>query len=116
MADRPELKGHGHNADIDSKGRIVVGNDDTGRVVYLDGDGTVLDVFSARACDVTIDPADDLYVGGCGSDTIDVYDPQHRLIGSWSGLDMALAGPPQFGSDGEILPARPRWPHRRGAP
>ena len=36
-----ELKGHGHNADIDSKGRIVVGNDDTGRVIYLDPDGNV---------------------------------------------------------------------------
>ena len=98
-----ELKGHVHDADIDSKGRIVLGNDDTGRVVYLDGDGMVVDAFSARACDVTIDPADDLYVGGCGSDAIDVYDPQHRLIGSWSGPDMALAGPPQFGPDGEIL-------------
>ena len=40
-----ELKGHGHNADIDSKGRIVVGNDDTGRVVYLDPDGKVVDAF-----------------------------------------------------------------------
>ena len=48
-----ELKGHGHNADIDSKGRIVVGNDDTGHVVYLDPDGKVVDAFSAEACNVT---------------------------------------------------------------
>ena len=98
-----ELQGHVHDADIDAKGRIVLGNDDTGRVVYMNGDGSVVDAFSAPVCEVTIDPADDLYVGGCGSDGIQVYDPQHRLIGSWSGPDMALAGPPQFGPKGEIL-------------
>ena len=83
-----ELKGHGHGADIDSKGRIVVGNDDTGRVVYLDPNGNVVDAFSAGACSVTIDAADNLYSGGCGSDRINVFDQAHELIGSWSGPDM----------------------------
>lgn len=100
-----ELEGNGHDADIDSKGRIVIGNDGTGRVVYLDLDGKVLDAFSAGACNVTVDPADNTYVVdvGCGGDQIRVYDPSHVLIGSWSGPDMILAAPPQFGPNGEIL-------------
>lgn len=100
-----ELEGHGHDADIDSKGRIVIGNDGTRRVVYLDPDGKVLDAFSAGACNVTIDPADNTYVidAGCGGDQIQVYDPSHVLIGSWSGPDMKLAAPPQFGPNGQIL-------------
>ena len=98
-----ELKGHGHNADIDSKGRIVVGNDDTGRVIYLDPDGKVLDAFSADACSVTIDPANNIYSTGCGSDQIKVFDQAHKLIGSWSGEEMSLVVPPEFGPNGEIL-------------
>jgi sugar lactone lactonase YvrE len=98
-----ELKGHGHNADIDSKGRIVVGNDDTGRVIYLDPDGEVVDAFSADACDVTVDAADNLYSAGCGSDHLNVFDQAHKLIGSWPGPDMPLVVPPEFGPNGEIL-------------
>jgi outer membrane protein assembly factor BamB len=98
-----ELEGPLHGADIDSKGRIVVGNDGTGRVVYLDPDGKVVDAFSAlKACDITIDPADNLYIAGCASDRIDVYDASHALIGS-SGPDMLFDDPPQFGPGGETL-------------
>jgi DNA-binding beta-propeller fold protein YncE len=99
-----ELKGSLHGAHIDSKGRIVVGNDDAGRVVDLDPDGKVLDAFSAQACSVTIDPADNIYIGAeCGIAQTLVYSPTHELIGSWSGPDMILAVPPQFGPNGEIL-------------
>ena len=98
-----ELKGHGHSADIDSKGRIVVGNDDTRRVVYLDPDGKVVDAFSAAECDVTVDPAGNVYCAAFVADQILVYDPSHKLIGSWSGPDMVLGTPPEFGPNGEIL-------------
>ena len=109
-----ELKGHVHDADIDSKGRIVLGNDDTGRVVYLDGDGMVLDAFSAPACEVTIDPADDLLcLGGCGSDAIDVYDPQHRLIGSVVRAGHGAGWATTVRAGWRDPRARPRWPHRR---
>ena len=40
---------------------------------------------------------------GCGSDHLDVFDQAHALIGSWSGADMTLVAPPEFGPDGEIL-------------
>jgi outer membrane protein assembly factor BamB len=99
-----ELNGHGHGADIDSTGRIVVGNDGTGRVVYLDPNGKVVDAFSAQACDVTVDPDGNVYNMPCGGDArIQVYAPSHALIGSWSGPDMILAASPQFGPNGEIL-------------
>jgi outer membrane protein assembly factor BamB len=98
-----ELRGHGHNADIDSKGRIVVSNDDTGRVIYLDPDGNVIEAFSGDACSVTLDAADNVYASGCGSDHLDVFDQAHALIGTWSGADMTLVAPPEFGPHGEIL-------------
>ena len=87
---RPDMTGHGHDANIDSKGRIVVGNDDTGRVIYLDPNGREVDAFDGQACDVTVDASGNTYIGGCASDSIDVFDPSHRLIGRWSGPAMPL--------------------------
>ena len=54
---------------------------------------------------MTIDPADntDFNSAGCCGDQLQVYDPSHVLIGSWSGPDMTLAAPPQFGPNREIL-------------
>ena len=77
-----ELKGNGHGADIDSKGRIVVGNDASGRVVYLDPDGKVLDAFSAGECEVTVDPDGNVFCKSFVADQIQVFDPSHKLIGS----------------------------------
>ena len=101
----PELKGHSHGVVIDAEGRVVLGIDDTGLVVYLGPDGKVLDSFSAVACDVTVDPSGNTYVtdAACAGDHAQVFDPAHKLIGSWSGSDMILAASPQFGPDGEIL-------------
>jgi DNA-binding beta-propeller fold protein YncE len=101
----PVLDGHGHDAQIDSKGRIVVGNDDNGKVVFLDPSGTVLDSFDADACNVTSDPADNLYVGGCGSDHVTIYDPSHHPIGTWS--DTLLRATPRFGPNGEVFALDP---------
>ena len=103
-----ELGGNGHDADIDSKGRIVLGVEGEGqaaRVVYLDANGKVVDTFSADVCNVTVDPSGNAYVSnsGCGGNETQVFDPAHKLIGSWSGPDMSLAASPQFGPDGEIL-------------
>ena len=66
-------------------GRIVVGNDATRRVVCLDPDGKVLDAFSAGECDVSVDPDGNVYCGSFVADEIQVYNPSHELIGSWSG-------------------------------
>lgn len=99
----PDMTGHGHNADIDAKGRIVIGNDDTGRVLYLDQEGRELDAFDGQACGATVDAAGNTYVTGCGSDAIEVFDPAHRLVGRWSGPTMPLDGPPEFGPNGEVF-------------
>ena len=104
-ASDPALKGHGHDAKIDSKGRIVVGNDDNGKIIFLDPNGTVLESFDAKACDVTSDPADNLYVGGCGSDHVTIFDASHHQIGSWS--DTLLGATPRFGPNGEIFALDP---------
>jgi outer membrane protein assembly factor BamB len=98
-----ELDGPLHAADIDSMGRIVVGNDGNRRVIYLDPYGKVLDAFSAGECDVTVDPHGNVYCKSYVVDELKVYDPSHELIGSWIGPDMTLAAAPQFGPDGAIL-------------
>lgn len=101
----PVLKGHNHDAQIDSKGRIVVANDDNGKVVFVDSNGAVLESFDAEACNVTSDLARNLYVGGCGSDRVTVFDESHRRIGSWS--DPVLRSTPRFGPNGEIFALDP---------
>ena len=100
-----ELEGHLHGANLDPNGRIVVSVDDTGRVVYLDRDGKVVDVFDAAACEVTVDPSGNTFVAdaACGGGQVKVFDPSHGLIGSWSGEDMSLAAAPEFGPADEIL-------------
>jgi DNA-binding beta-propeller fold protein YncE len=99
----PDLVGHGHDANVDPRGRIVVGNDDNGRVLYLDRDGKEVDSFNGGACDVTVDSAENVYVAGCGSDTLTVFDASHRVVGRWQGPSMPLAFPPEFGPGGEIF-------------
>jgi hypothetical protein len=101
----PVLTGHGHDAQIDSKGRIVVGNDDNGKVVFLDSNGTVLESFDAEACNVTSDSARNLYVGGCGSDRVTVFNESHQPIGSWS--DPVLRSTPRFGPNGDVFALDP---------
>jgi outer membrane protein assembly factor BamB len=98
-----ELDGPLHAADIDSQGRIVVVNDGTRRVVYLDPNGKVVDAFDTAECDVTVDPDGNIYCNSFVADELQVYNPSHELIGSWSGPDMVLGSPPQFGPNGEIL-------------
>jgi class 3 adenylate cyclase len=99
----PDLTGHGHDANFDPRGRLVIGNDDNGRILYLDRDGHEVDAFNGGACDVTVDSHGNTYVAGCGSDTITVFDAAHRLVGRWQGPDMPLAVPPEFGPNGEIF-------------
>jgi outer membrane protein assembly factor BamB len=99
----PLFAGHGHGARLDSQGRVVVGMDDSARILYLDPDGKVVDSFSAPACDVTIDAHDNLYAGGCDLKAIQVFDPSHGLVGSWPAPDMQLPAPPQFGPNGLVM-------------
>ena len=109
----PTIRGHLHSPHLDAAGRVVVGNDDNGRVAYIDPSGRVVDSFDADGCTVTIDAADNLYVGPCDHQWIQVFDPAHHLIATWSPTTLEEA--PEFApngvafgltSDGTILKLR----------
>lgn len=94
---------------IDTHGRLVMTNDERGRILYLDRDGRKVDAFGppARAvtpgstCSASVDDRGDTYVFECfPRNVIRVFDRTHRLIARWS---TATDGPPQFGPHGEVF-------------
>ena len=97
----PRLDGHGHDADVDAEGRIVVLNDDRATVVILSPAGKVVDSFDAPGCDVTLDGSGRFYVGGAGCGfPVTVYDAAHHLIAQSAGRELM---DPQFGPNGEVF-------------
>jgi sugar lactone lactonase YvrE len=110
-----DLVGHTHFGSLDTQGRLVVANDDTSRIVYLSPHGQEVDAFGhgtsrdhasdfpEGSCDTTVDAQDYVYVAGCvitktlGS-LIQVYDPNHRLVGVWPHSPVLTA--PRFGPNG----------------
>jgi outer membrane protein assembly factor BamB len=104
----PVLAGHGHTATLDSLGRVVLVNDDLGKVAYVDADGSVVDSFDAPGCDAPVDREGNVYVSGCGTALTQVFDAQHRLIGSSDiGIEFLRFGPEgeavAISQDGAIL-------------
>lgn len=108
----PDLRGHNHFGSIDSHGRLVVANDDTSRIVYVSPRGEEVDAFGHGktrdepsdfpdgSCDTTVDSQDYVYVAGCipnkkAGNLIQIYDPQHRLVGVWRHSPAITA--PRFG-------------------
>jgi len=103
----PDLIGHEHLASIDTHGRVVMTNDDNGRILYVDAKGHKVDAFSLHvgACDVTVDASGYTFVNnGCGGpgDT-EVFDRTHRLIGGWYRRDSPLWTAPRIGPNGEVF-------------
>jgi DNA-binding beta-propeller fold protein YncE len=117
----PDLAGHHHLASIDSHGRLVLFNEETAAVVYLDTNGHKLDSFNGSAgrfppgtnpCEVTVDAAGDTYVTGCGrgpgceaavcAGTL-VFDRTHRLIAEWANPSVPMITSPAFGPHGEVF-------------
>jgi DNA-binding beta-propeller fold protein YncE len=110
----PDLVGHHHFTVIDAHGRLVIVNDDLGRVLYVDASGHKVDAFSpstsgsptGNVCEATVDAAGDTYVSGCGPDPTGptrVYDRAHRLIAKWPGSPYSLLRSPVFGLNGEVF-------------
>ena len=93
------LAGHGHTATLDAQGRIVLINDDLGKVVYLSPDGDVVDSFDANGCDAAVNTRGDVFVSGCGTGRTQVFDAGHRLIAD-SNLGLTLL---RFGPDGRAV-------------
>lgn len=109
-----DLLGHQHLASIDAHGRLVMVNDDQGRVLYVDPSGHKVDAFSpdssfffeGNMCEVTVDAAGNTYVSACGPEppapTL-VYNRAHRLIAKWPGSKYRLLTSPVFGPNGEVF-------------
>jgi sugar lactone lactonase YvrE len=118
----PDLRGHYHLSMIDSHGRLLLTDDDNGRVLFLDAKGHKLDAFGAKAdfpggaCEVTSDSAGTLYVDGCGAQAFDgsgsrteIFDASHARVGEW--VNSPLAVSPRFGPNGEIVAIAWAHPH-----
>lgn len=106
----PDLAGHQHLASIDAHGRLVMVNDDQGRVLYVDPSGRKVDAFSpsvspgGHVCEATVDAAGNTYVAGCGPNPpARVYDRAHRLVAEWPGSKYSLLTSPMFGPNGEVF-------------
>ena len=112
----PDLTGHFHFMSFDPHGRLVVGNDDQNRVLYIDASGHEVDAFSpstsgsptGNECGVTADAVGDTYVTGCNSPPAPtgptlVYNRAHRPIAKWPGTPYSLDRPPVFGPHGEVF-------------
>jgi hypothetical protein len=109
----PDLLGHQNPTSIDVHGRLVVVNDDQGRVLYVNLSGRKVDAFSpdsssfgGHMCEVTVDTAGDTYVSGCNPGFTQptlVYDRAHRLVARWPGTKYTLLRSPAFGPNGEVF-------------
>jgi hypothetical protein len=104
-----DLVGHFHVASIDAHGRMVVANDDKGRILYLDRNGHKVDAFGSGnefpdgACGVTVDRAGSTFVSGCGAGPTLVFDRTHRLVAESRGSTEPLLRSPSFGPRGEVF-------------
>ena len=103
----PDLRGHLHLTSIDRHGRLVMVDDDLGRVVYLDENGHKVDAFDVRKalCDVSVDALGTTFLTDCGLGYQygEVFDRAHTLVGQWEGGYGALAIAPVFGPNGEVF-------------
>lgn len=93
----PDLQGHQHLSAVDAHGRLVVSDDDTGAVLYVDAHGHVVDRFHQVGCDVSVDPLGNTYVNACDGRIL-VFDREHRPVGRW---DSGAQFSPRFGPGGE---------------
>lgn len=103
----PDLVGNFHLVMIDVHDRLVVANDNAGRILYLDGNGHTVDAFGGSGllseygpCDVTVDDLGDTYVSPCRPGPTYVFDREHRVVATWPVAEGALATAPRFGRDG----------------
>lgn len=103
----PDFVGHFHLVMMDVHDRLVVANDNTGRILYLDSDGHKVDAFGGSGplikdgpCDVTVDDLGYTYVSPCGPGPTYVFDRAHRMVASWPETEGVLATAPRFGPDG----------------
>lgn len=130
LARDADLVGHFHLSTVDAHGRIVIGNDDAERVLYVDARGDKVDAFGSAgdfrngSCDVTVDSAGYTFVNSCQEPLLsphytEVFDRTHQLVATWYPSPLGWA--PRFGpkaevfalaENGSILRLRPTFPER----
>ena len=116
-ASEPELRSGGHGVRFDPSGRVWIANDDVGRLIALDADdGHPVDAFGelgsrpgqlSAPCGLNFDPAGNLYVFNCIGGRIQVFDPEHHLIGLWDGPDDERRQAFAFAPDGRMYQLGP---------
>jgi DNA-binding beta-propeller fold protein YncE len=94
-ASEPELRSGGHGVRFDPSGHLWIASDDVARLIALDAaDGREVDAFGELGsrpgqlmapCGLNLDPVGNLYVYNCIGGRIQVFDPEHQLIGLWEG-------------------------------
>jgi hypothetical protein len=107
----PDIAGHFLLGSIDAHGRLVIANDDAGRILYIDRNGHKVDAFGSSgefpggACNVTVDAQGYTYVDSCGPRpaATKVFNRAHALVGEWHGPGDPLALSPRFGPNGEAF-------------
>lgn len=103
----PDLMGHFHPGMVDRHGRLLVTNDDNGRILYIDASGHKVDAFGGSGplvkdgpCDISVDDLGYTYISPCGPGATYVYDASHDVVASWPASEGPLATAPRFGPDG----------------
>jgi hypothetical protein len=106
------------SSSVDVHGRILLTNDDRGRVVFVDPGGHKVDAFGEGSgggasgtfregsCDVTVDVTGDIFVNSCQEKLVpphytEVFDRTHRLVGVW--YPSPFGWSPRFGPHGEVF-------------
>jgi sugar lactone lactonase YvrE len=100
----PLLVGHLHLAMLDPRGRLIVTNDDAGKVVLIDQDGTVAEVVPVTAtgsdgvCDASV-AADRYFLTSCFvPSAVDIYAADGTPVATWTGPGLVQS--PRWTADG----------------
>jgi sugar lactone lactonase YvrE len=101
----PLLQGHEHLSTFDSEGRLLTTNDDRGKVLLLDPDGSVATTLPVTrpwpdgVCDTTLDPSGRLYLASCKPNSdVEVYAMDGKPLAAWTGPGLVQS--PRWGPDG----------------
>jgi sugar lactone lactonase YvrE len=101
----PLLQGHEHLSMLDGQGRLLTTNDDRGKVLRLDPDGSVADVLSVTrtgpdgVCDATVDSSDRFYLTSCFAPSgVQVYTADGKPLTTWTGPGLVQS--PRWAPDG----------------
>ena len=104
----PDLVGHFHLSMIDSHHRVLLTNDNNGRILYIDENGHKIDAFGGKGvltkdgpCDITVDALGYTYVAPCGAGPTYVFDRSHHLVARWAASHGVLFTAPRFNGGGD---------------